>query len=198
LHDGEPMTGIETMILGKPFIFNHHMEFSIETNNDPTNIILTIQKTYNQVLLNQYDKSTPSKYYLERNSNKVFEKNLIGWFKINCLKNINTIETNKILQVPSKYICKSEHFFSWDINITPGTYVLKFIGLSNGYGRLHIDTNSNLIILSSNYSKINKFETLSWLEFKVINESKITCGIKLFYPQENEIIEISNLSVQLV
>jgi hypothetical protein len=195
LHDGEPMTGIETMILGKPFIFNHPMEYSIQTTNDPNHIAWTVHQAYNQVISNEYTKSTASKYYLERNSNKVFEKNLIGWFKINSFPSIiKTIETNKILQIPSNSICKSEHFFSWSTNLIPGTYVLKFIGLSGGYGGLYVDTNP----IFTKYSKINKFETLSWLEFKVANETKVTFGIKLFYPQENETVEISNLSIQQV
>ena len=38
LHDGEPMTGIETIIMNKPFVFNHDMKYAIKINNDPIEI----------------------------------------------------------------------------------------------------------------------------------------------------------------
>ncbi len=197
LHDGEPMTGIETMILGKPFIFNHQMEHSIQTTNDPIHITWTIQNTWELVESGQYNKSIPSKYYLERNSNKVFEKNLIGWFGFTS-KTINSCETNKILQIPTNSVCISEHYFSWSTNISPGHYLLKFIGRTNGYGELGVNSTPSLTIISNKHSKIYKFETLSWLEFKVTNDSNITFGIKLYYPQANESVEISSLSIQQV
>ncbi len=196
LHDGEPMTGIETMILGKPFIFNHQMEHSIQTTNNPTNITWVIQQTYNQVMSKQYDNLTPGKYYLERNSNKVFEKNLIGWFGLSSYNQITElIQQNQVLQIPIKSVCLSEHYFSWTTNLIPGIYILKFIGSSIGYGSLHINPNTNLKITNAKYSKINKFETLSWIEFKVINECSCIYGIKLFYPQINETLNITSLSI---
>jgi len=197
-HDGEPMTGIETMILGKPFIFNHRMKYSIQTNEDPIHIAWTIQNTYEQVELGQYEKSIPSKYYLERNSNRMFEKNLIGWLGYEQSKQNKQLEKNKVLEVPDKNICASKHYFSWNIKVGAGIYLLKFIGRTNGYGELSVDETAGISIISEKYSKIKKFETLSWIEFKVTNKSNITCGIKLFYPQENETVRISSLSIQLV
>lgn len=201
LHDGEPMTGIETMILGKPFIFNHQMEHSVQTTNDPDHIAWTVQQTWDMVGFGNYNQTAPAKYYLERNSNKVFEKNLVGWFGLGLggpSPNTFTITTNQILQIPSKSVCTSEHYFSWETKLNPGTYVLKFIGQTNGYGELALSQAPGLTITCNKYNKINKFETLSWIQFKVTNGIMINCGIKLFYPQSNESVRVSRLAIHQV
>lgn len=70
-HDGEPMTGIESMLLSVPFLFNHDMKYSIKIDNNPINIKKQI------LMLNEYTEQeyfNIKKYYLNKNSSNIFEK----------------------------------------------------------------------------------------------------------------------------
>ena len=81
------------------------------------------------------------------------------------------------------------------MNLNPGNYSVQLNGKSSGYAHLYIEPNSKIIIDLSKYSKIEKYETLNWVEFKVIEITNINIGLKLAYPQPNENILIRTLSI---
>ena len=194
LHDGEPMTGIETICLGKPFIFNHEMKWSIQTKTKPEQIAQTIISTYNQVVQGLYSGVEPAKYYINRNSNKIFEKNLLGYFGLG-MKSVKVLDKLTNLIVPPDKNNIYEHTWEYTHELEPGIYNIKFNGSTSGYAHLDIKPNSKILIESSKYSQIYTFETLSWIEFKVTEKTQAVIGLKLGYPQSNEYIQIRNFLI---
>jgi len=194
LHDGEPMTGIETMCLTKPFIFNHKMKWSIQTDTKPEQIARTIISTYNQVVQGIYSGIEPAKYYLDRNSNRIFEKNLLGWFSLG-FENVKVLDKSTNLILPKDKNNISEYKWEYKHELDPGIYNIKFNGFTSGYAHIYIKQNSKIIIESSKYSQIYTFETLSWIEFKVTEKTQVVIGLKLGYPQDNEYIQIRDFII---
>ena len=220
LHDGEPMTGIETMILSKPFIFNHQMDYCVQIpsvcNTNPEEIVKIIENTWADYKLNnqvseyylernsnrvseyylERNSNKVSEYYLERNSNRVFEKNLFGYFTLG-QKCVKIFESNSILNIPTNFISKSEYMWKYQLVLNPGTYSFQLNGKTDGYGFVDIITNSNptIVVISSKYSQIAKFETLSWIEFKLTSKITMQLCLKLCYPQLDENIQIRSLSL---
>jgi hypothetical protein len=194
LHDGEPMTGIETMVMGKYFIFNHLMKYSIQTTNDPIDIVEKINKVYELVSKKIYPDLEVKNYYLYRNSNKIFERNLYGYFSLP--NNIYTIlENNKEIIIDQLKFDK--YTINYNANVNPNTkYSVVLNGWSNSYCKLELDLNSNIIITNSKYNKIENFESISWIEFKSKTKStQIKINIVFGSPNINDILYIKNLQL---
>jgi hypothetical protein len=195
LHDGEPMSGIETICMSKPFVFNHEMKYSIQTTNQVEQIAQTIINTYAQVSQGLYDPTAGVKYYLDRNSNRTFEKNLFGWFGLN-LSPVKILEKTKILTIPSNKVNTSEHIWEYTTHeLGPGLYNIQFNGSTTGYACLFIKPNSKVFIESTKYSQINQYESLSFIEFKLGEKTQVTLGLKMGYPQLNEYIQIRSFGL---
>ena len=193
-HDGEPMTGIETMIMDKYFIFNHKMNHSIYTETNPESIVETIKTIYSNVNNNILPNPEISKYYLTRNSNYIFESNLIGWFKQpNNLYKI--LEENLNINLIHK-LNQNEQILSYNIDLIPGKYKLECLGQTNSYANLFIESNQSIKEISLKYSRIYNFETLSWIEFECKTQTQIKIGIIIGYPLENEHIWIRKLCIK--
>jgi hypothetical protein len=190
------MTGIETMCMGKPFIFNHQMDWSIQIpGSDLGQIAQTIVLTYEQVVNGVYNNGfEATNYYLDRNSNRIFEKNLLGFFKLG-LNHLKNLDSDKLLVVPSNKVCTSEHTWEYKLVLDPGIYNVQLMAKSSGYAHLCIVPNKKLTVISSKYSKIPNYETLSWIEFKVSEKIEVIIVLKLGYPQSNECIEIRSLMI---
>jgi len=208
LHDGEPMTGIETMIMGKYFIFNHDMKYSIQTTYNPLkglvnlsckkdpcpiDIINKLNQVYELVDKDIYLDENVRKYYLERNSTKIFERNLYGYFSLN--NNIyTTLDENKeIINTKSNI-----EFFTTTYNVKIEenvNYSLVFNGYTDGYAYIQIETNSHINIINSKYNKIENFETITWIEFISNKTISIKINIIMGSPKLNEKIFIRSLAI---
>lgn len=191
IHDGEPMTGIETMIMGKYFIFNHDMLHSIKTSQDPNDIVNKLNEVYLLVKNNQVPDISIQKYYLERNSNKTFERNLYGYFSIPN-NNFELLESNKEIKINNNNL--EVDIISYTTCISKNKkYYLVFNGWTNGYGTLEIESKINII--NSKYNKIENFETISWIEFESKKDLAIKINIVLGSPKINEILVIKSLKL---
>jgi hypothetical protein len=195
LHDGEPMTGIETMIMGKYFIFNHDMKYSIQTTNNPIDIINKLNYVYDLVNKDINLDENVGKYYLARNSTKIFERNLYGYFSLNNNNNINTIlDENK--EIINTKLNLDIFTTSYNVKIEKNiNYAIILNGYTDGYAYLQIDTNSHINIINSKYNKIENFETITWIEFISNKEMSIKINIIMGSPKLNEKIFIRSLTI---
>jgi hypothetical protein len=169
------------------------MKYSIQTTNDPIDIIEKINKVYELVSKNIYPELECKNYYLYRNSNKIFERNLYGYFSLG--NNIHTIlENNKEIIIEQSNLDK--YIINFNANIYANTkYSIVLHGWTNTFCKLDLETNSNITILNSKYNKIENFETISWIEFKSKKNIQIKINIIFSDPKINEILYIKNLKL---
>ena len=193
LHDGEPMTGIETMIMGKYFIFNHEMKYSIQTTKDPIDIIKKLNQVYNLVNKDINLDENVEKYYLLRNSTKIFERNLYGYFSLNNNILVTLDENKEIINNKSNLdLFTTTYNVKLDKNIN---YVIVLNGYTDGYAYMQIDTNSHINIINSKYNKIENFETITWIEFISNKDISININLIMGSPKLNEKIFIRSLAI---
>jgi hypothetical protein len=193
LHDGEPMTGIETMIMGKYFIFNHEMKYSIQTTKDPNDIIKKLNQVYNLVNKDINLDENVEKYYLLRNSTKIFERNLYGYFSLNNNILVTLDENKEIINNKSNLdLFTTTYNVKLDKNIN---YVIVLNGYTDGYAYMQIDTNSHINIINSKYNKIENFETITWIEFISNKDISININLIMGSPKLNEKIFIRSLAI---
>lgn len=153
LHDGEPMTGIETMIMNKPFIFNHDMKYAIKISNDPIEISKVIMD------MDVGDNREAIDYYLLRNSTKIFEKNLKCYTPIynNIIMikendNVNAIN-DEIIEIPVNKLHKGKKSR------------LIFNGRTDGYVKLDIGS----VKVVDKVDNIECFDTCAYIDFYPLN-----------------------------
>lgn len=75
-NDGEPQTGIETMMLGKYFIFNKDMPFCKNIGDNKLDYVNNTIIFLNEINSNLIFNKEASEYYLHRNSDDNFIKNI--------------------------------------------------------------------------------------------------------------------------
>ena len=120
-HDGEPITGAETIILNRFLIFNDPMKYSITCKPDVNDIVDKIKSLKNKEI-----DPKGSIYYFEKYKLKNFEKITNILFNICGLKEITNI--NKINHLD--YI-KNQNI---NLNILTDFYVEYIVIESNQYG----------------------------------------------------------------
>lgn len=200
LHDGEPMTGIETILMQKPFLFNHEMKYATLINNDEIDIANTILN------LPSWDVEKgriATEYYKNRNSTKVFERNMKCYvpnlkFCKSLLHNDYMVtvlqDDNVVFELRDDYT-----IFESNNNVTKILSNLNLITnkkyriILNGYtdGHAKID-----IINGKIFDKvviIEKFETCSYIDFMALNCTEFHIILKTF--DENCRVMIRNLDV---
>ena len=80
-HDGEPQTGVESMMLGKYFIFNQDMKYCKNIGNDKSNYVNNTINFLNDIHSNLIFNKEASDYYLNRNSDENFINNINSIFE---------------------------------------------------------------------------------------------------------------------
>ena len=174
-HDGEPMTGIETMLMGKPFLFNHEMKYSIPISNNPDEIAHTIK---NLII---GDNKESIEYYTIRNSNRNFEKNIKCFLpkmshKIDLLANMitNSIETlnDKDITIPIVGLINNRK------------YRLILNGHVTGYCKLIINNGK---IIDNTFNIMQKYETCNYIDFIGRKTTKLVLQIR----SNNELCNVS-------
>ena len=168
IHDGEPMSGIETMLLNKPFIFNHEMKYSINVSIDIETIVNTIRN------IKPYDEQeyrNICEYYSNRNSTRIFEQNLHFYSKLN---NIYM----ELQPIQTQYYQDTEVLLPFTLNfIKNKKYRVYISGLTddNAYGKLIVKGSK---VLNNTYNTMNIFNSITFVDFISISNIKIYLSIK--------------------
>ena len=161
IHDGEPMTGIESIIMKKPFIFNHDMKYAIKVSLDVDEICNAINN------LPPFDESVcreAFEYYYNRNSSKTFERNVKCYYPIYTEK-INLVSKHDYHVLSSD----CDALLNMDIvKVRKGKkYRVLFNGYSDGYVKLNV-LNANII--NNTYNNIEIYETCTFIDFIAMKE----------------------------
>ena len=213
LHDGEPLIGIETMSLGRKFIFNHPMIYANTCELNENSIINTI----NDVIKNFNIDMNVVNYYRERNSYINYDITIRLLYNI-----IDTYETLKI--DATKYNClsknqdvkittKKHNYIDYIVikslqdNSTPGItfeidleenhkYYITLFGHSSNITSIYCS--NDIEIISNENQSLRSYYSPSQIFFKSSKKSKYKFLINFNYPRLNEEIYIEKILVNKV
>lgn len=169
-HDGEPMTGIETLIMNKSFIFNHEMKYATKISTDEieiSNVIMNLQQTDNKEAVD---------YYLNRNSTRIFEQNIRCYTPVyNTV--INVLEGKVLVDKYLMIETTNDQIIEFTANkLSKGKrYRLIFNGYANGYVKLDVDGGKVI----EKFDNIENFDTCCYIDFYTLSAKiKIKFDIK--------------------
>jgi hypothetical protein len=198
LHDGEPLTGVETIIFGRKFIFNFPMKHAEYVEPNKMSIINKIR----EIQLNYEIDYEKIKYYSNRNSIKSLNKaltiyyNLINTENIMTInyKNINSTRPNQKINI---YNNLNDNFIDYAVieskqeKSTPGIVIsfnikvdIEYYITIFGYSESNTNffgLNNNAEIIEKNYYKMNIY--YSPIQIKLIG--KINGIFELLFSMEN-------------
>ena len=182
VHDGEPMTGIESMLLNKPFLFNHEMPYCEKINNNTTdiaNVIKNIKPYTDDEFRERYN------YYMDRNSCKSFERN----YRFHCLKIIDKTTLEQYSCYEQMYESPTIETVDFPFTIN-SKYTICIIGKTSMYVRLLIDNAKNL---DTKYGTMKPYETCTYITFVT---TKNTNNFKLIVATEkSDMIFIDSMTI---
>lgn len=172
-HDGEPMTGIESIIMKKPFLFNHDMKYAIKISMNENEISNSIM---NLPIYDESEYRAAHEYYFNRNSVKIFERNVKCYYPI-------FKEKILIISMKNKYYTisrKKDKLYNIEITklVKRKQYRLLLNGYSDGYVKINM---TSCKTINDKYNKIEPFETSSFIDFIPLNDiCMIQFDIKTF------------------
>lgn len=155
-HDGEPMSGIESFIMNKSFIFNHEMKYATQISTDEveiSNVIMNLRETDNREAID---------YYMNRNSTRIFEQNIRCYTPVykTIVDILKTKPINDKYQVIQANNDQNIEFVADKLKIGQ-IYRLIFNGYANGYVKLDIESG----IIIEKYVNIENFDTCCYIDF---------------------------------
>jgi len=211
LHDGEPITGAETIVLNRHFIFNHPMKYATKCELNADSIINNINKLINNC---NFNNNEAIEYYYKKYKFSNFERNMKIFFNIAGLdeiynsknskyftnQNVEVKNTNEFyinyLQIKSKQKGSSPGIY-FNLNVEKGKiYYLTY----SGYTKVdhNIFFRNKVDILEDHYSKLNIFYGPAQIKFKALTDAPHIVMVLFNTPNINDEIYFEKLLIHSV